>query len=161
MHKKIIIISLLFVCTACTNQALNQKTPPPNSEDTTKEEPVVGGTCAYKKIAGSCRITYLSKTTASIAQAAISGGPGYEGYEVKYKFTPQNPNLIDNEDILSREHIFLLANSWYPGEKYLEKYKIAEGNVFDCELAKISKGTCTPNILSINEINNADYFETK
>lgn len=162
MKKIIPIFILIFFCAGCGNKIEQPNNTTTNQKEipTEKKEPIVGETCAYKKIAGSCNITFLSKTTASISQASNIDGPGYEGYEIKYKFTPKNPNMLEDKEILKKEHLFLLANSWYPGEKYLQKYNIKENAIFDCELAQISKGTCTPNILSISKINSTDYFET-
>lgn len=161
--KKILLtLILILFSTACSNKNNEVPANPENqAPEPQAENQNIGETCAYKKISGMCQITYLSKTNASIDQINMIGGPGYEGYEIKYKFIPTNPDLLNDETIMEKEHLFLLANSWYPGEQYLKKYKIVKDALFNCELAQISKGTCTPNILSINEINNIDYFETE
>ncbi|MCM8769725.1 MAG: hypothetical protein NC911_08700 [Candidatus Omnitrophica bacterium] len=124
---------------------------------------LVGGPCEYNKIDGSCQIISITKTAESIHQATIGGGPGYEGYEIKFKFSPssfaQDEGSL-SRDALNKEHTLTLANSWYPGEKFLEKYQIREGAFFDCKICIIAKGACTPVAFEFPDINTSDYFET-
>ena len=42
-----------------------------------------------------------------------------------------------------KQYTLKLTNSWYPGPKFIEKYGIQEGKVFDCHVKVITKGTCT------------------
>jgi len=139
-------------------------------EEGVVEEPI-GGPCSYDKFRGECRITSIQKTEESMQQENTIGGPGYEGFEVKFRFTPTEPLNLENvklnlladtvENFLDKEHLLLLTNSWYPGPEYLEKYNIEENAVFDCELWLITKGTCSPAIFKFDNIDTSDYFETK
>jgi hypothetical protein len=129
---------------------------------------LIGGACSYDRISGTCQIISVTKTSESIRQAQIGGGPGYEGYEIKFKFTPSEEKLEYRkasgggiEDIVNKEHTLQLTNSWYPGDKFLEKYMIKEGKVFNCVLCLITKGTCTPVLFEFPDINTSDYFETE
>lgn len=125
-----------------------------------------GGQCSYEKFRGIGRIISIHQTELSKQQA---GSSGYEGFEVKFRFTPVEPSNIENvkwvkniqEDILDREYTLLLTNSWYPGQKYLEKYGIVENATFDGELRLITQGTCSPIEFSFDAIDTTDYFETK
>ena len=141
--KKIIILSLaVLLITASIVYAQGS-------------QQIVGGKCEYDKTKGTCEITSVTKTEESIAQAAVGGGPGYEGCKVKFKFKPQGKDLLD------KEYTMRLTNSWYPGDKFLEKYKIAEGKIFNCTMCTIKKGTCTPVVFEFPDIDTSDYFETK
>lgn len=42
----------------------------------------VGGECRYVEHPGTCSIASVEKTPDSLAQAALSGGPGYAGLAV-------------------------------------------------------------------------------
>jgi len=122
----------------------------------------LGGTCTYDDYPGACEIVSILKTEESAHQADVGGGPGYEGYEVLFVFRPDEPmNLTENWDelVFGREHLLQLCNSWYPGPKFLEKYNITEGAVFDCTLKLIAGGTCSPIIFEFDEIDRCDYFE--
>ena len=44
---------------------------------------------------------------------------------------------------------------------YLKKYGIEKGKTMKCTLKAITSGTCTPVIFEFDEVNTADYFETK
>ena len=125
---------------------------------------IVDGPCSYEKFRGTGRIISIQQTGQSKQQAVYSG---YEGFEIKFKFMPVEPLNIENvtwvnniQDILDREYLLLLANSWYPGQKYLEKYSIKENATFGGELLLITKGTCSPIGFRFDTINTTDYFET-
>lgn len=123
----------------------------------------LGGGCSYEDHPGACEIVSVLKTEESAHQAEVGGGPGYEGYEVWFIFCPDEPmNLTENWDelVFGREHLLQLCNSWYPGPMFLEKYNIAEGEVFDCTLKLITGGTCSPIIFEFDEIDQCDYFES-
>jgi hypothetical protein len=129
---------------------------------------IVGGACSYDRIPGTCKIISVTKTSDSIRQAAVTGGPGYEGFAIKFRFTPSAQKQEYSQkwadrigDVLAKEYTLLLTNSWYPGEKFLDKYKIVEAKTFDCKLGLITKGACAPVILEFPDINTSDYFETK
>jgi hypothetical protein len=120
----------------------------------------IGGGCAYESYPGTCTITAVSKTKASINQKNLAGGAGYEGFDVKFKYAGEAPN--DNvlvRQALSRQHDLRLANSWYPGPRFLAKYAIAPGKAFGCALKVIRTGSCTPTVFQFSGIDQTDYFE--
>ncbi len=119
---------------------------------------MIGGPCTYASYEGNCKITSIQKTPASTQQADIKGGPNYEGYEIKFKFIPSQ-KIPHADYITQREFLLTLQNSWYPGERFLEKYNINVGSVFECQAKIITKGTCTPVMFSFKSINTTDYFE--
>lgn len=127
--------------------------------------PPLGGPCSYDKYQGSCKIISIIKTDASRHQIEVGGGPGYEGFEIKFKYIPKDKlNMSEStkwaeDQILDKEHLLLLINSWYPGPKFLEKYKIKENTTFDCKAEVITEGTCSPVGFEFNDINVSDYFE--
>jgi hypothetical protein len=123
---------------------------------------LIGGPCSYLEIPGECRIVSVAKTSESIRQKETIGGPGYEGNVVKFTFHPlkeKGKSAVTPES--ETEYTLRLTNSWYPGDRFLEKYKIAEGKVFKCEKRTIIKGTCTPVVFKFPDIDTSDYFETK
>lgn len=131
-------------------------------------EPFVGGPCSYNEFQGSCKIISIFKTEASMQQAGVVGGPGYEGFEVEFAFTPNKPLNLKNtgwaneeNNILNQNYPLQLTNSWYPGPKYLEKYHIKKSAVFGCKLELRTKGTCSPKGFKFDDIKTGDYFETE
>jgi hypothetical protein len=120
---------------------------------------IVGGSCDYSQFNGLCKIISITKTKDSIAQKEVMGGPKYEGFDIKFKIV--SSNLSSNYSVfLNKEYLLNLSNSWYPGQKYLEKYKIKEGSQFNCQIKVITNGTCSPIIFDFENINTNDYFET-
>ncbi len=120
----------------------------------------IGGGCAYESFPGTCTITAVSKTPVSISQQTIAGGPVYAGFDVKFKYAGEAPN--DNalvRQALGRQHDLRLANSWYPGPRFLAKYAIAPGKAFGCALKVIRTGSCTPTVFQFSAIDQTDYFE--
>lgn len=86
---------------------------------------------------------------------------------MKYRFIPAegvNPEASgwEKETLLGalhKDNILLLANAWYPGPGFLEKYRILEGKTFACELNLISQGACSPIVFTFQDIDTSDYFE--
>lgn len=133
-----------------------------NKSESARLDRKVGGDCVYASYIGTATITRITKTEASSKQVTTKGGPGYEGYEIWFSFkTDQKIKKDWARRSLEKEHLFLLANSWYPGPRYIEKYKIKPGNSYQCTLQVITKGTCTPIIFQFTEPKRDDYFETK
>ena len=146
MKKAIAFMILLFLCGS-----------------TALVQGLLGGGCSYDDYPGACEIVSVLKTEDSSHQAEVEGGPGYEGYEVWFVFSPDEPMNLDEEQeekILGSEHLLQLCNSWYPGPRFLEKYDITEGAVFDCTLKLIASGTCSPIVFEFDEIDRCDYFES-
>lgn len=121
----------------------------------------LGGPCAYNDYPGTATIVRVDKTDASRAQGSSASGPGYEGYEIRFRFvTDQEIKEEWARPAAGREYLFQLANSWYPGARYIEKYNIKKGNSYPCAFRVITSGTCTPTIFDIPALKKDDYFET-
>ena len=122
---------------------------------------LVGGPCLYSHYSGQALITRIIKTKDSRRQAESPGGPGYEGYEVWFVFEPEE--AIREEwahKSLRRECLFQLANAWYPGPRYLEKYRVRAAGRYRCSVKVITSGACTPVIFEFNQLRQDDYFES-
>jgi hypothetical protein len=146
----IIYISIIIALLSCCKNSQN------------KSNIKLGGECVYKNYNGIAEIKSIQKSVESSMQASVSGGPGYEGFEVK--FAVQVNDNINKEwikEYIKKEQLFILANSWYPGIKYINKYNIKEGNKYNCNVKVIEKGTCTPVVIEIDRLDKMDYFESK
>ena len=119
------------------------------------------GRCGdYVSIDGSAKIVRVEQTAASSAQATSGGGPGYAGYEVWYRFTPDQPVIDAETDAwIAREHELRLANSWYPGPAFIEKYGLADGATLPATLKVQKSGPCTPFVVVFPSVDTTDYFE--
>ena len=96
---------------------------------------VVGGRCTYTDYAGTAVITKVEMTEKSKRQANVSGGAGYEGYEIWFSFKPDNeiksafarvfrPNnyvelTIKDDGISPAEQVFIII-FWSPLKAFLE-----------------------------------------
>jgi hypothetical protein len=134
------VIELLIVFFTCVSLVYSES------------EPLVGGPCVYKQYEGRAKII-------SIFQKSKPHNYTHELYEVKFSFT--SDHVI--EDKLARtkgkEFVLLLSNSAYPGPRFLEKYDIQVGKIFECNLKVIVGGTCTPRLFEFPTIKLDDYFE--
>ena len=122
-------------------------------------------TCTYDEYKGQCKICSIMQTNESIHQEKVIGGPGYAGFEVKFEFNPVQSLPLDvydriNKSLIGCKNVLELYNSWYPGPKFLQKYNITEGAIFNCSLKLIKSGTCSPEIIGFKEIDQRDYFES-
>jgi hypothetical protein len=147
--------------------------PPPISvpDISVSQNPIpvpIGGPCSRDKYTGTCKIISVAKTEASKEQVNEVGGPGYEGYEVKYKFIPNETIDIAGSSLeqamrqmMNGGQLLQLYSSWYPGSKFIEKYGIKKDAIFECEMSVITQGTCSPVVFEFNKIDLGDYFETK
>ena len=122
--------------------------------------PMVGGPCTYYDLAGTATIVRVVKTPASSQQSTVSGGPGYEGFEVSFSFTPQRP-ITDPaaRDFAQQPNVVRLTNSWYPGPRYIEKYGLSQGRKVPALLKVRTSGACAPMLFAFPGIDLADYFE--
>lgn len=118
---------------------------------------VVGGSCEYKHYKGQATITSIRKKELPEDYA----GRSYESYEVKFSFFSEEEIKEAHGQVKGREYILMLTNSWYPGPKFLEKYRIKAGKSFECYLKVIIRGTCTPVLFDFPTIDLSDYFEHK
>jgi hypothetical protein len=110
----------------------------------------VGGQCEYKEYEGRAEIISITRIARSIHDP-------YEREEVKFKFIPYREIQESFARTEGREFFLMLSNSSYPGPKFLERYGIDVGKVFDCHLKVISQGTCTPTIFEFPSIRLDDY----
>ena len=123
---------------------------------------IVGGPCSYSDYGGTATIIAVKKTEKSKAQAKMVSGPGYEGFEVRFRFrTDKEIKEKWAHEAIKKEHLFQLYNCWYPGPEYIEKYKIKPAQTYKCTVKVIIKGTCTPIIFEFDKLKKDDYFETK
>ncbi len=121
----------------------------------------LGNGCAYVEIPGTATITGIEKTPESTGQATVNGGPGYEGLEIRYTFAPTEPVADPQvEDWIKQPHVLQLANSWYPGPRYIEKYGLAAGKSMDAVLKVQTAGSCSPYTVDFPDLDLTDYFET-
>lgn len=122
----------------------------------------IGGCGDYTSIDGSARITSIEETAQSKAQATVSGGPGYAGYEVRFDFTPDQPvGDSETQAWIAKPHDLQLANSWYPGPEFLKKYGLRTGSEIPAVLKVQGSGPCTPFVFEFPSVDTADYFETR
>lgn len=121
---------------------------------------MVGAPCSYTSYPGTCSIVSVGETEETRAQSADAG---YAGRRVVFNFTPRGalPQTVLVAAAIARQHELRLANSWYPGPRFLEKYAIEAGAELPCRLDVIKRGTCTPVIIEFDGIDRADYFESQ
>ena len=123
---------------------------------------MVGGPCTYTKYPGKAKITKVEKTDSSKGQRGLAP---YEGYEVKFVFTPAAP-VSDKlaAEFFKREWTYFLiegAYEIYPGEQYIKKYDIKTGKEYDCTMSVIKTGTCTPWAFVFKGLDPKDLFESE
>jgi hypothetical protein len=132
------------------------------AESANSATPLLGGPTAYEPYAGRATIVRVAKTDASKAQATAIGGAGYEGFEVWFAFEADREIKQKwGQDAAGKDQLLQLVNSWYPGEKYLQKYGIAQGKTFPCVMKAAVSGTASPVIFELQGVNLADYFESQ
>ena len=112
-------------------------------------EPKTGGPCEYKEYPGSARISSIRKI------ADLSGSR--ESYEVKFLFTPAERVEEPFAQVQGREFLLMVGDSYPPTKRFLEKYGIETGKIFEGYLKVIVKGTCTPVLFEFPSINLYDY----
>jgi len=142
----LIILSLLPVLCIFAEVSFIDVSPA-FAQEGAQEKFVVGGSCQYKKYKGRAEIISITK----------KGVP--DSYEVKFSFHSDQEIKETFAQTKGREFPLMLSNFSHPGPKFLEKYGIEVGRVFDCYLNVITKGTCTPIIFEFPSINLDDYIE--
>ena len=120
------------------------------AEDKIRERQLVGDQCEYKQYEGTAEIISIAKIARSIHDPL-------ERDEVRFKFVPYKRIEETFARTEGREFLLMLSNSSYPGRRFLEKYGIEVGKVFDCHLKVITKGTCTPVLFEFPSIKLDDY----
>lgn len=116
------------------------------------EQLLSGGVCEYKEYKGYATIS-------SITIKNDSRKKSHEQYIVKFSFTSETEVKEKYARTEGKQFVLLLANSGYPGQKYLEKYGIHVGKIFDCTMKVIIGGTCTPVLFEFPNIKLDDYRE--
>lgn len=134
----IVELFAIFLSCACTAYA---------PKDTT-----AGGPCDYKKYQGQATII-------SISPKSRPRNYTHDIYEVKFSFSTAQEIVEKFAQPEGKEFLMLLNNSAYPGHKFLEKYNIQVGKVFECYMHVITQGTCTPVTFEFPTIRLDDYFE--
>ena len=119
-----------------------------------KTPKVVGGPCEYRVYKGHATILSIQKQA---GRQAGSCGSAYECYHVRFSFQPGEKIEESFAQVGGKVFSLLLRNGWYPGPKFLHKYAIEAGKVFDCDLNVITRGTCTPVIFDFPAIDLSDY----
>ncbi len=116
---------------------------------------VVGGNCRYDNYAGTATIVSVQSTVESKAQVKTAG---YEGLEVR--FTVNTKEVIRQywaAPKVRQPQVFKMTNDWYPGPKFIEKYKIAKGKTYPCIVMVQTSGTCTPLLFDLPGVDPGDY----
>jgi hypothetical protein len=109
----------------------------------------MGGPCEYNHYQGKARITSIKELP--------EPNQGREKFEVKFIFLPEEEIKESFARVEGREFLLLLANSTYPDGRFLDRYQVKPGRVFDCILKVIRKGTCTPMMFDFPGINLSEY----
>ncbi len=115
---------------------------------------VVGGDCRYKVYRGYATIMSIEKRG---NKRAVHYGAACECYEVRFSYHTDEKIAEAFAKVEGKEFTLLLTNGWYPGLRFLQKYGIEKGKVFDCDLHVIVKGTCTPVVFNFPAIALSDY----
>ena len=118
----------------------------------TQKQPSAGGECEYKQYEGRAKIV-------SIEQKNKPPDHPHDIFEVKFSFSTDQVIEERFAQTEGRKFELLLDNSDYPGPKFLEKYGVKVGKVFECYMKVITKGTCTPILFEFPTIKLDDYFE--
>ena len=116
---------------------------------------IVGGPCQYKSYPGRAEIVSVRK----VEPGPVQGAPPYDPFEVKFSFRSDGKIEESHAQVEGKEHLLTLTNSFYPGTRFLQKYGIRVGQVFDCNLMVIQQGACTPVLFDFPAMDLGDYFE--
>jgi hypothetical protein len=141
------IVPLIIGVAGCSNST--------RAEGESKAVRTGGGPCEYNRYQGACRITSVRQMGSDQNYRELP----YHGYQVRFSFQTEHKIEPYYGSLLEKEHTLKLTNSWPPGPRFLQKYAIKEGAVFDCYLNVMVHGTCTPIHFDFPAINLSDYFE--
>ena len=113
---------------------------------------VVSGTCDYEKHPVKIKITSVKELSSEKASR----------FEVRFVviLTDDLPAAIENR-AYGRDYQMLLQNKTFPGPRFLEKYHISEGQLFDCYFNIRTRGNCRSSYLEFPDIKLDDYFESQ
>lgn len=116
-----------------------------------------GGPCRYDVFPG--RATIVSVAPWQPASPTEGAPTPYPPLAVTFTFAPDAPVIGEPLYKPDQRHSLTLVNGMPPGPRFVEKYGIAPGQVFACELRIIRQGTCTPALYEFPGIDRIDYFE--
>jgi hypothetical protein len=111
--------------------------------------PVLGGPCEYKIYEGRAEIMAI--------RPVRSPGDPRTTFEVTYSFQPEAPITEPFAQTEGRTFLLTMKNGTFPDQRFLKKYRIEPGRVFDCALKVITRGTCTPTLFEFSGIDLGDY----
>lgn len=153
-----LLAAVLYAMVGCTTDAGNGEMTGDCKQLTTE-----GGPCTYIAYQGEAVITRVVQMSVSKEQSKVMGGPGYEGFEVWFRFAAEPDQKTPNQPapVADREHLLTLRNGWYMGPEYLEKYALSPGQRIPCVLNVIETGVCTPMHFQFSTIQLGDYFESR
>lgn len=113
-----------------------------------------GGECKYDRFECKVKISSVKEKTSSRKTP-------HPIYEVKFTVISVPQPFETKADVKGRTFLLLLNNNTYPGPRYLKKYSIIVGNIFDSYCNVITRGTCTPRFFDFPDIKLDDYFESQ
>jgi hypothetical protein len=153
-----LLVAVLYAMAGCTTDAGSGEMTGDCKQLTTE-----GGPCTYIAYQGEALITRVVQTSVSKEQSKVIGGPGYEGFEVWFRFAAERDRKTPNQPapVTDREHLLTLRNGWYMGPEYLAKYALSPGQRIPCVLNVIETGVCAPIHFQFSTIQVGDYFESR
>ena len=107
------------------------------------------GSCDYEKYPVKVEIT-------SVKELASEKSPRFEVRFVVL-LTDDLPAAVENR-VYGRDYQMLLQNKTFPGPRFLEKYRISEGQLFDCSFNIRTRGNCRSSYFEFPDIKLDDYF---
>ena len=112
----------------------------------------VSGTCDYQQYPVQIEIT-------SVKELVSMKTPRFEVRFVVL-LTDDLPPAIENR-AYGRDYQMLLQNKTFPGPQFLKKYRISEGELFDCKFNIRTRGDCRSSFFEFPDIKLDDYFESQ
>jgi len=101
-----------------------------------KESFQVGGQCEYKAYKGQGKIVSIIPSKGSNSSK--------DEYEINFLFYSEQKIKESYAQIEGREFPLLINNAHSPRKTLIQKYNLKVGEIFNCTLLVIVKGTCTP-----------------
>ena len=112
----------------------------------------LSGACDYDKYPVKIEITSVKELS---SEQAVR-------FEVRFVvvMTDDLPAAVENR-VYGRDYQMLLQNKTFPGPRFLEKYHISEGKLFDCNFNYRTRGNCRSSYFEFPAIKLDDYFESQ
>jgi hypothetical protein len=118
------------------------------------KEPLAGGDCTYNRYPGEAEVVAIRSVTMPGDNA-----PSYPTREVWFEFHPDGKIQESWVQIDDKQFLLTLSNGGYPGPTFLNKNGIDIGTRLVCELAVITKGTCSPILFEFPTLDLTDSTE--